>query len=175
MNLENGADRPVDASLVPDQLKSFILLASRFGYQRQSYQDLFATRMSEERNEESKRIVAVAADFREQVAEWNRAFTGSSPDQIAGLADDADHPYWVFSDALNVIDLLDVGQRLTPEAESRASLEALRIRYGDIAANAEELFRIKDFHAYVELIEPYESILSRAQLAKLNIARKRLA
>ncbi|TWU38832.1 hypothetical protein Q31b_39100 [Novipirellula aureliae] len=173
MSLEIGADRQIDRSRVPGELEEFTSLVRRLGYDAQRDQDHFARQMSDLRNEEASEIVAAGIALRAKVSVWGKSLTGGDPSQCAALADDNDHPYWAFIDALTVIDLLDTADELTPEAQARAHADALRIRFGDIAEKAEQLFRDRDYREYITAIEPFESLLSNAQQAKLRIARKR--
>lgn len=174
MDSQLNAQRAMDLTCIPDRLRVFVPTVSRVAFKAQADQDRFASWLSKHQPKEALAIERQGETMRSLVAEWNVQLTHDTPAGMAKLADQPEHPFWAFSDALSVIDLLDTGQTLTPEAQARSRREALQIKFGDVADQAEEAFRNRDYAKFIRLIEPFEEILQKGHVAKLKIARSRI-
>lgn len=175
MDLDIGANLDFDEELVPDDLKHLIPLAKRWGFNRPSEQDDFIKAMKRERPEELTEFSVLYDQNREAIREWETSLDTKHLSEMT--EEDWRHPRWAFVSLYKVREL--TGPATDPEEikkigsmKARHAKEIRTERYKAATEKADDAFRHSDFASYVEILSPFEDLLSPVQLKKLSIAVK---
>lgn len=173
MNYLSGAGRQLDGSRIPEKLRGVQHLVEKWGISDQADQDRFVSYMMANHRPEAFEFVEVISRLQDSIVEWGKDLSGPYRERIGELADDVTHPYWAYLDALNVSDLIDAPREQDAEANERVRLEKLQLRLANVLPQAEQLFRNRDYTGFAELMQPYQELLTPAQLAKLSLALRK--
>jgi len=172
MNMDLGANRTFDDSLVPDSLSSLIPYAKKWGVEKPSEQDHFVALMKKSRPSELMAF-NVQLDLNEEiVSEW----LGSLPKKHVSEMTDEDwlHPLWAFVAMYKIRELTGPGLHFEAENQAREKFQnELKLeRYSKATLEADEAFRLKKFSEYIFILSEFENLISEIQKKKLAIAKK---
>lgn len=176
IDLDRGADVHIDASHVPEHLKHMIALAARWAFQSQDDQDDFVERMLRERPAEVAAFNAAIDAHRADIVRWP---TEVDLDKHKSEMSDADwsHPYWHFLTLLKIRELMGPAPEAWPgqaaAVRERITAEARDAQFARAWPAADEAFRCGAYTDAVNLLTPFEELLTPSQKSKLAIARKR--
>ncbi len=167
-DLDQGAGLDLNSDLIPSELRYLIPVVERWGFQRPHEQDAFVDRMTQARPHEVNEFNSIIDDAKDAIAEWSRSLTQLTK-QMSDMSDeDWNHPYWSFLATLKVRELTVTPVALDP---NRRSLK--EANWKTLRSQVAELFRVADYNAFVDVVSPYEEVLSSVELKKLKLARKR--
>ncbi|PQO46693.1 hypothetical protein [Blastopirellula marina] len=176
MNLEEGAGLCLDVSQIPETLHDLIPLVERWGFEAQSAQDDFVIAMKLQHPEQVADFNARVDDARDAIMSWQNSLRELRQHKSEMDEKFWSHPYWSFLEVLNIRELTEPEDSPVDEAaRQRSALEIRRIRFSTAVEAASSAFRDKEYRQFVDLLEPFEDMLTDVQSKKLEFARSRLS
>lgn len=175
MNLDTGADRFIDATLVPETLHPIIPLVQRWGFCSLDDQDAFIEQMRHHRPAEVQEFNSAMDRAQGVILDWGRSLP---LDKHKDEMEDQDwsHPYWVFLSALKAREATGPATIEDPgvaEAKARLAKERHTELYAEATRAADDAFRLREYSRYLEILEPFTDLLTPIQQKKIQLARSR--
>ncbi|PQO46694.1 hypothetical protein [Blastopirellula marina] len=176
MNLEEGAGLSLDVTQIPESLHGLIPLVERWGFRSQTAQDDFVIAMKLQHPEQVAAFNARVDDARDAIISWGNGLKELDK-PINEIAEEFwSHPYWSFLALLKIRELTEPEDSPIYEAARKeTALEIRRIRFSTAVEAASSAFRDKEYRQFVDLLEPFEDMLTDVQSKKLEFARSRLS
>jgi hypothetical protein len=175
MNLDIGANREIDEDRVPDELVGLIPYVKKWGYEHNEDQDQFVARMLLERPAEVSEFKAICDEYHEKYHKWLSSIPQKHKNNMT--ISDWSHPSFAFTSMYGVRDLLPFEEReITDEiraVKQRMKEEWRQEKYLQVMDDADAAFRERNYVSYVEMLEPYEDLMSGAIMKKLQLAKKK--
>jgi len=175
MDLKQGAGLELDKSLIPESLHGLIPLVEKWGFGSLEDQDQFVLKMQAENPGEVSEFNRLVDGSREAIVMWRRTLTEFDQHKSAIDEKSWEHPYWSFLAVLKIREITEPGD--SPEAlaaRSRMSAEARSYRFVGISEQAAGLFRKKEYQEFIDILEPFEDLLSDIQKKKPEYAKRQL-
>lgn len=177
MNLEKGAERDVDESRVPENLKPLIPLVKKWAFKSLDDQDAFVKAMKGSRPSEVREFARAVDAASEEIREWGSSLPFIGKHLSDYTDDDRNHPFHAFINMEKCREAVGWDEQpLEPEVvamRERLSQELRLDRYRQATQTADEAFRRKDYGEYIQLLSPFEDLLTPTQRTKLSLAKSK--
>ncbi len=174
MDLDQGANLKVDHSKVPSYLQFMIPLVERWGFRSLDDQDVFVRKMQKQRPGEIEEFNRIVDQNRTAIREWRMSELSFLDKHVSEFTDeDRGHPYFNFLDLLKIREI--TGTSSQPDPEELAMKQSLRNEihrenYQVATLKADDAFRNKDYRAYLNILAPFEDLLTSTQRKKIALA-----
>lgn len=173
MDLNIGANRSVDESLVPENLKHLLPIIQRWAFEKPWDQDLFVKKMKLHHPEQVKAFSVVYDQNRDNIVQWTQSI---SITPLSEMPEDGwQHPVHAFVCLYKIREL--TGSGIVSEEEVAAKKQwkedKRRQEYAKATAAADKAFRSKDYTKYVEILSPFKDLLTHTQQKKIEIGLNR--
>ncbi|MCA9116560.1 MAG: hypothetical protein KDA79_15860 [Planctomycetaceae bacterium] len=174
MNLEVGAGLSLDRSRIPETLHQLVPLIERWGFEIQEQQDQFVREMQAGLPSEVAEFNRRIDEATHAIISWSRTVPEVQLHKFEMDEESWNHPYWSFLAALKIRELTEPEDSPAAQAARQSmTAEARSIRFSRAAEQATILFRYKDYQQFIELLTPFDDLLTDTQRRKLDFARRR--
>lgn len=180
MNLDKGAERNVDESRVPGNLKSLIPLVKKWAFRSLDDQDAFVKAMKKSRRDEVEEFARAVNAASDDIQVWGESLPFIGKHLSEYTDDDLGHPFHAFISMKKCREAVGWDHRaraLEPEVvamRERLTQERRLDDYKQATRTADEAFRQKHYEKYVQLLSPFEELLTPTQRTKLSVAKSKI-
>lgn len=173
MNLEVGAGLSLDRSRIPETLHQLVPLIEKWGFEIQEEQDQFVVEMQAGQPSEVIEFNRRIDEARHAIISWGRTVPEVQVHKSEMDEESWNHPYWSFLAALKVRELTEPADSpVALAAQQSMTAEFRRNRFSRAAEQAAILFRDQDYLQFIELLTPFDDLLTDTQRKKLDFARR---